>query len=64
MKQSQTQRYTEKQVGEAFERYYARVNNVRDVLRIAPQMAEYGIHTIVNVSNDFMIVNSLHQEMI
>lgn len=64
MKQSQTSRYTEKQISEAFDRYYARVNNVREVLRIAPQMAEYGIHTIVNASNDFMIVNSLHQEMI
>lgn len=64
MKKSQTPRYTDKQIGEAFDRYYARVDNVTDVLRIAPQMAEYGIHTIVNVSNDFMIINTLHQQMI
>ncbi|MBI4453220.1 hypothetical protein HY636_01100 [Candidatus Woesearchaeota archaeon] len=64
MKQSKTTRYTEKQIGEAFDRYYARTDNVTDVLRMAPQMTEYGIHTIVNASNDFLIVNTLHQEMI
>lgn len=64
MKTSQTPRYTDKQIGEAFERYYARTDDVTNVLRINPQMSEYGIHTIVHASNDFLIVNTLHQQMI
>ena len=54
--------YTDQQIQEAFDRYCARTDTVRDVLRLGP-LNQHGIHTMVHSGERFMVVEWLQQQM-
>ena len=53
-------RYSDKQIGKAFERYYQRIDRVTEVLKLAP-LNQNGIYTIANISQDFQVITSIRQ---
>lgn len=55
--------YTNKQIQAAFDKYCARTDLVRDVLRLGP-LNDHGIHTIVHSGERFMVVEELQQQRI
>ena len=53
-------RYTDEQIGEAFQGYYERIDRVTEVLRLAP-LNRNRIYTVANVSSDFQVITGIHQ---
>ena len=54
--------YTNQQIKKAFDKYCARTDSVRDVLRLGP-LNQHGIQTMVHSGERFMVVEWLQQQM-
>ena len=58
------ERYTHEQIGEAYKRYFRKIDPVIEVLRMAPQLSQLGVNTVANASIDFMIISHVHQQLV
>ena len=58
------ERYTHEQIGEAYKRYFRKIDPVIEVLRMAPQLSQLGVNTVANVSIDFMIISYILQQIV
>src|SRR3989344_7059296 len=54
--------YTNQQIQKAFDKYCARTDSVRDVLRLGP-LNQHEIQTMVHSGERFMVVEWLQQQM-
>ena len=54
-------RYTNRQIKEKLDGYFALVDSVNDVLRLAP-LNRQGIDTIAHASQHFQIINGIYQQ--